>query len=373
MRKAVVVGAGIGGVTTAVALQRRGWQVTVLERAEQLGEVGAGLSIWHTAAEVLRQLGVEGVEAGPRSPGRWGMRLADGRWILQAEDLGATAPVMIHRATLHRRITDQLGPEVTVRAGFTVTAVEQDATGATVRGSDGEVRADLVVAADGIRSTLRAAMHPRYRGPQYAGYTSWRGLADVELSDGGGETWGRGRRFGFARLIDGPVYWYATANQAAHQTSGLAAVTATFGTWHDPIPTILAATTHLLQADTHDLHLPLVPFVTGRVVLLGDAAHAMTPNLGRGACSAIEDADSLTRHLDNAPLAEALAAYDRERRRETTRLLRISRRVGQLGQVEGRVLGGARDGLLTVAGMLTSLRRPPTGRRPASHLAWIGP
>ena len=359
MRTAVVVGAGIGGVTAAVALQQQGWRVTVLERARELGEVGAGLSIWPSAAKVLHGLGVGGVEPGPRPPGPLGLRLADGRWIMRADRLDAPTPVMIHRAQLHHRITARFGPDVTIRTAFTVTGVELHPDGATVLGAGEQVRADLVVAADGIRSTIRATLHPRYPGPRYAGYTSWRGLAEPETDDGGGETWGRGRRFGFARLVDGRTYWYATANQPAGRTGGLAEVRALFGDWHDPIPAILAATT-LLQTDLYDLSLPLVPFVSGRVVLLGDAAHAMTPNLGRGACSAIEDAGALARHLgEQRTLDAALDAYDRERRRATTRLVAASRGVGVLGQVEHPATGAVRDGVLIAAGRLLTLRRPP--------------
>lgn len=360
MAEAVVVGAGIGGVTAALALQRLGWRVTVLERAGELGEVGAGLSLWPSAVSVLQQLGVAGVDPAPRPPGPWGMRLADGRWIVRSDLVNAPPPLMIHRAQLHDLITAQLGSGVTVCTGATVTGVEQDATGVNVRLASEQLRADLVVAADGIRSTVRGALHPRYKGRRYAGYTSYRGLAEVETDDGGGETWGRGRRFGFSRLVDGRIYWYAAVNQPAGRTGDLDEVRSLFGGWHDPIAEVLGATTSPLQHDLYDLTLPLVPFVSGRVVLLGDAAHAMTPNLGRGACSAIEDAGALVRHLGSGrALAEALAAYDHERRRAATRLLAISRRVGTLGQVEQAALGTVRDAMLIVGSRLLALRRPP--------------
>ena len=358
MRTAVVVGAGIGGVTAAVALQQQGWRVTVLERAHELGEVGAGLSIWPSAAAVLHELGVTGVDPGPAHPGPQGLRLANGRWILRSDDLYSAQAVMIHRAELHRRITNQFGPDVTVRTGFTVTGVEQDSTGATVRGAGEELRSDLVVAADGLRSTVRGILHPRYQGPRYVGYTSYRGLAQLDTDDGGGETWGRGRRFGFIRLVDGRFYWYATANQPAGQKGDRRTATALFADWHDPIPAVVAATTAVLKNDLYDLALPLVPFVSGRVVLLGDAAHAMTPNLGRGACSAIEDAGALARHFsEDGSLEVALAGYDRERRKATTRLLAISHRVGTLGQIEHPTLGAIRDGALIMAGKLVALRK----------------
>lgn len=358
MRTAVVVGAGIGGAAAAVALQQVGWRVIILERAQTTGEVGAGLSIWPSAVAVLGRLGVRGVEA-DAAPGALGMRLASGRWVVRGTDLGARSPVMIHRAQLYDRITDQFGPHITVRTRFAVTGVDPDATGVTVRGAAEELRADLVVAADGIHSTVRGALHPRYRGALYAGYTSYRGLAEVETHEAGGETWGRGRRFGFARLVDGRIYWYATANQPARHRDDLDSVRAAFGDWHTPIPAILAATTDLLQHDTHDLALPLAPFAFGHVALLGDAAHAMTPNLGRGACSAIEDAGALAQHLNAADsVTTALAAYDAERRPATTRLVSASRRVGRLGQVQSPVAGALRDGALAAVGTISSLRRP---------------
>ncbi|MEI8407309.1 MULTISPECIES: FAD-dependent monooxygenase [unclassified Kribbella] len=357
MSTAIVVGAGIGGVTAAVALQRCGWQVTVLERAPELGEVGAGISVWPSAVAVLEELGVKGVEKASVASKPAGMRKPDGRWVVEAADLGVEIPVMIHRAQLHDLITDQFGPAITVRTGYTVTKVAQDETGVTI---NDELRADLVVGADGIRSVIRQTLYPEYKGPQYSGYTAYRGVADVQIDDGGGETWGRGQRFGFAQLIDGRVYWYATANQPAGQLGDHATLTKEFGDWHDPIPALLAGTPPeaVLQNDIHDLPVPLVPFVQGRVVLLGDAAHAMTPNLGRGACSAIEDAGSLAKHLTGAnDVSTALAAYDRDRRKATTQLVRRSRAVGRLGQMENPVVCAVRDGLFALGAKLVSLRR----------------
>lgn len=357
MSTAIVVGAGIGGVTAAVALQRCGWQVTVLERAPELGEVGAGISVWPAAVAVLEELGVKGVEKAAALSAPAGMRKPNGRWVVEAADLGVELPVMIHRAQLHDLITDQFGPGITVRTGYTVTEVAQDDSGVTI---NDDLRADLVVAADGIRSVIRQALYPEYKGPRYSGYTAYRGIADVQIDDGGGETWGRGQRFGFARLIDGRIYWYATANQPTGQGGDHATVTSDFGNWHEPIPTILAGTPPeaVLQNDIYDLPVPLVPFVQGRVLLLGDAAHAMTPNLGRGACSAIEDAGALARHLaGGTELGPALAAYDGERRPSTTKLVKRSRGVGRVGQVENRVVCAIRDGLLGLGGKLVSLRR----------------
>ncbi|MEV8373932.1 FAD-dependent monooxygenase [Kribbella sp. NPDC056861] len=364
MRTAIVVGAGIGGVTAAVALEQCGWQVTVLERAPELGEVGAGISVWPAALAVLDELGVEGVARAARLGSGAGMRRADGRWVVDASALGVELPVMIHRAELHRLISERLGSAVTIHTGTTVSGLTQDADGVTVLAGDTQYRAELVVAADGIRSVVRGLLYPQYKGARYSGYTAYRGIAEVETLDDGGETWGRGQRFGFAKLVDGRYYWYATANRPAGSESD--DVRERFAGWHDPIPALIAGSSGVLRNDIYDLTTPLVPFVQGRVLLLGDAAHAMTPNLGRGACSAIEDAGALARVLRRG---DELSAYDAERRPATTKLVKRSRQVGVVGQLDNPVLCALRDGVFGLGGKLAGLsaRRRRSERAPAAQ------
>ncbi|MEV6411002.1 FAD-dependent monooxygenase [Kribbella sp. NPDC051718] len=375
MRTAIVVGAGIGGVTAAVALEQCGWQVTMLERAAELGEVGAGISVWPGAAAVLEELGVEGVAKAARLGEAAGMRRWDGRWIVEAAELGIELPVMLHRAQLHQLIRDRLGSAVTIHTGTTVTGVTQDSDGVTVTatsvapasaGSGGagpagaasgsvgaggaEYRAELVVAADGIRSGIRGLLASEYKGPRYSGYTAYRGIAEVEVEDSGGETWGRGQRFGFAKLIDGRIYWYATANREPGGADD--DVKELFANWHEPIPALLAATRAVLRNDIYDLPTPLLPFVHGRVLLLGDAAHAMTPNMGRGACSAIEDAGALARVLR---AGKDLSAYDAERRPATTKLVKRSHQIGVIGQLDSKLACTVRDAVLAMGGKTAGL------------------
>ena len=363
-RTVVVVGAGIGGVTVAAALGRKGWRVTLLERAPVLGEVGAGISVWPSAWKVLDGLGaVEHLGKAGVDAMQAGLRRPDGKWLARVESAVLEVPKLIHRARLHDAITATFGPEVTVRTGITITGLKQDPAGATVTTASGEeFRADLVIAADGLRSTIRGLLHPEHRGPRYSGYTAYRGISAVEQPDDGGETWGRGLRFGYVPLVDGRVYWYATAKVPEQSPVGPGGhhgdVTGLFGDWHDPIPAVLAATPadDVLRNDIYDLSLPLAPFATGRVVLLGDAAHAMTPNLGQGACSAIEDACALAECLDRfGEQPAALAAYDADRRSVTTKLVRRSRLVGAVGQVENRAALAARDAVLTVVGRAARL------------------
>lgn len=222
-------------------------------------------------------------------------------------------------------------------------------------GPDGQItaRGDLVVAADGVRSALRAKLFGDYPGPTYAGYTVWRGIVPADAAARIGvparlsETWGVGARFGHAPIGDGRAYWYAFENAeagAAHEHS-VAALVSRFAQWHHPVPSLLAATPAeaLLRNDVHFLDEPLPSFTAGRIALLGDAAHAVTPDIGQGACLAIEDAVALAAEVAGAPVVEALRAYDAARRPRTQALARQSGRIGRMLMNPNRIAAGVRD------------------------------
>lgn len=330
--KAIIVGGGIGGLASALALTREGWQVEVLERAPEFTEAGAGLSLWPNALRALDALGVgEPVRSRAALEGQAGIRDAAGRWLSRADTAelerryGAAA--MIHRADLLAALLAAL-PGQALRPGTTVTAVRPDGT---VRHSGGESRADLVVGADGVRSATRQSVWPDAPGPRYAGYTTWRMVtAPVPVAESS-ESWGRGERFGYLPLADGRVYCFAAANAPeGARDDGLAGLRRRFGGWHDPIPALLEATEPgaVLHHDLYELP-PLKTYTCGRVVLAGDAAHAMTPNLGQGACQALEDAVVLGHVMASG---DGPAAYDRQRRPRTQMIARRSRRAGVAAQ-----------------------------------------
>ncbi|GAA3474541.1 FAD-dependent oxidoreductase [Nonomuraea roseola] len=385
MSRAVVIGAGIGGLTAAVALERRGWQVTVLERAERLEPVGSGLAIASNALKALDtiELGDE-VRRLSRLQGRGGVRTSRGRWLIHTTEekaaarYGDSGAIML-RATLMDLLADRVGD---LRLGTTVTGVDAEkgvvstVTGvdaekgvvSTVTGVDaqnsredtpkgvagGEFEAELVVAGDGINSAMRRTLFPGHPDPVYSGVTAWR----VLVPNPGGlvvestESWGRGLVFGVHALAGDIVYLYATDLAPAGEPHGdeRAGLLRRFGDWHRPIPALLesARPENILRNDVYYLGTPLPAMHRGRVALIGDAAHPMTPNLGQGACQAIEDAIVLAANARNLP------AYTEARLARTSKVVARSTKLCRATTIRNPLAVRLRDMGMSLAGRLSS-------------------
>lgn len=367
MPEAVVIGGGVGGLTAGVALRRRGWDVTVLERAGRLENVGSGFVIAANALRALDTLGLgDRVRELSRVQGEVGIRRPNGRWLVsttedRARERYGDSMVLLLRATLIGLLAEALGGE-RLRLGVEVTGVDPD-TG-TVRVSParpegaggGELRADLVVAADGIHSATRRALFPDHPGPVYSGVTAWRGLAprpDVTVSST--ETWGRGLVFGTHLLAGDLVYFYATdlSPAGAVHADEREELLRRFAGWHEPIPALLDAVEpeRILRNDVFSFATPLPAFHRGRVALLGDAAHPMTPNLGQGACQAVEDAVVLAHVVGEG---QGLAAYTAARRDRTAAITGSAMSICRATQVRNPVVVGLRDAGMALASRLRS-------------------
>jgi 2-polyprenyl-6-methoxyphenol hydroxylase-like FAD-dependent oxidoreductase len=345
----LVIGAGIGGLATAQALLRLGHQVRVYEAAAELREIGAGVVLGANAMRALDELDLHAAVRPAGTP-LTTVRLLDehGRVLNRADTSAFTERLGydnlgILRADLQRELLRALPPGV-VQLGHRLARFEQTDTRVTAFFENGEqATADALVAADGIRSRVRRQLLPASQ-PRYAGYTCWRATVQANIPGlptiGTSETWGRTGRFGLVPVADGRLYWFAClnspeANNPAFRAYRVADLQRHFAGFHAPIPQVLAATTDadLLWGDLFDLA-PLANFAFGRVLLLGDAGHATTPNLGQGAGMAVEDAAILARCLRAAPadLPAAFQAFDQQRRPRTRRIVVQSRQLGMLAQ-----------------------------------------
>jgi 2-polyprenyl-6-methoxyphenol hydroxylase-like FAD-dependent oxidoreductase len=370
--KAIVVGGGIAGLASALALSRRGWSVEVMEQAPEFTEVGAGLSLWPNALRALDVLGVgDEVRSVAALQGQAGIQDSAGRWLSRtdaAELNRRYGPIaMIHRADLLAVLRAAV-PDAALRPATTVTTVSSAGiiryAGGTNAG--GTAAADLIVGADGLRSVTRASVWPDGPVPRYCGYTAWRLVTPPLPITEAVESWGRGERFGYVPLADGRVYCYATANaQEGSGDNDLAGLCRRFGRWHDPIPALLDAAdpATVLHHDLYELP-PLQSYTCDQVVLVGDAAHAMTPNLGQGACQALEDAVVLAEVMASGC---GLSDYDRLRRRRTQMIARRSRWIGSVAQLASPAAVTVRDSVLRLA--------PPDSfiRSLAPVLDWTAP
>ncbi|MFI7065160.1 FAD-dependent monooxygenase [Kribbella sp. NPDC050124] len=202
--------------------------------------------------------------------------------------------------------------------------------------------------ADGIWSTVRAQLWPEAASPLYAGYTTWRFITPpLHLEAETSESWGRGERLGIIPLSDGTIYSYSSASTPAglSYADNLTELRRRFGNWHDPVPALLDSITDD-QVLHHDIYrLPaLRRFATERAVLVGDAAHAMTPDFGQGGGTALEDAVVLAEALDDgADVPSSLQLYDHRRRKRTQTIARQSAAFGRVAQASGRMTTAMRD------------------------------
>ncbi|MES2639963.1 MAG: FAD-dependent monooxygenase [Myxococcota bacterium] len=355
----LIAGGGPGGLVAAIALRRKGFDVRVFERAPELRVSGAGLTLQINAVRMLEPLGLaDAVTAAGQRLEAGTLEQADGT-VLQRMDLAGAAArfgragVAIHRGAFADVLAGAL-PSGAVEYGAGVEDVRQDADGVTAVLSDGrEVHGAALVGADGIHSAVRRALFGEL-APRYAGYTCWRGVAPPNVVVPPGcttERWGAGRRFGIVPLGAAGTYWFATNNTpagGADPDDVHGSLRTLFAAFADPVPALIAGTpaANILRNDIVDL--PILPrWTTGRITLLGDAAHAMTPNMGQGACQAIEDAVILADHLakGRADVPAALQAYEAARRKRVIGIVRQSERLGQVGQWENGVARGVRDWL----------------------------
>ena len=347
--KIVIVGAGIGGLTAGLCLSQSGFTVQIVERFEEVREVGAGIMLAPNASFVCyKRLGLGDELDAVSVPmthfhvDSWRGSTLYGMSVSPGDHPGPAR--MIHRAALQRVLYDAFDREQILLSSH-VTGYEMAGDQIAVLTEDGnEIVGDIVVGADGIHSVIRTQFVGDDPDPlRYHGYTCWRGITtSFEHPDFAfgtlKEVQGKGLRVGMGYIDEDRVYWWATADTPQGETDDpstiIAELSELYADFPDHFLAMLEATPpqQVLRNDICDRS-PLRRWGTEHLTLLGDAAHPMAPNLGQGACSAIEDADMLAICLQQIDRSEsALRTYEDLRRRRTAWLQSQSKRFGDVGQ-----------------------------------------
>lgn len=365
-----IVGGGIGGLTAAIALRARGFRVTVFERSERRGSEGVALLLWSNAMRALAGLGIDLLPMAATIE-HTEVRTSRGEVLcsLPIRDWSARAAapsVAIRRPLLIEALAGALPADV-IEHGRRVTGFVQGKRVRAVFADGGQREFDVLVGADGLHSRIRAQLlgeQPIRMLQQRAWVGLSRPPAGLLRPGVTVATIGRGPRVWVAPLARGEAFWFATLNRS-HVPDGSPVVFLREGLadWPAPIADVLAATRDedVVEARICDRP-PVQRWGERRVTLLGDAAHAATPDLGQGACQAIESAAALADCLSAAPEVEAgLRAYEHARMDRTATISRLCWITSLNTTIESPLLCAVRDTAIR-------LGLPAVARR---HMAWI--
>ena len=359
----LVQGAGIGGLTLAIALLQRSYSVKVVERSSMLSEIGAGIWMAANPMQAFDKLGIAG-------------KIADSGWMvkllrlqdytgydIQVTDISEIAKtfgfetVALHRSLLQKVLFDQL-PSGTVAFGTEIRTVIQSADSVTVQlENDSTVHAKVLVGADGINSRVRSLVSLGGE-KRYSGSSSYRAIArDAHLASlisdhEAYEIWGKGCRVGFSKINSSDFYWYMTFESPAGLTSSAEQMRShAESIFHSFFPQWIALLEQtrpdeILRTDISDLK-PLKKWSFGRVGLIGDAAHATTPNLGQGGAMAVEDALELAQSFDEFGLnGAAFERFEKRRREKVDWIVSASWSIGRICHYSNPIARSIRNALL---------------------------
>ena len=338
-----IIGAGIGGLTTALALKQQGIQAAIYESSPEIKPVGAGIIMAHNAMQVFEKLGIHhAIEKAGHSISHIKITNAQGA-VLSSLDLSeyeqkyGVHNIAIHRGELQKILAEEIGYDH-IHLNKRLSQIEKKEAYNLAFEDGSTLKSSFVIGADGIKSVVRKQLFPKST-IRSAKQKCWRGICEMQLPQKyhhqAIEAWGKGKRFGFSKISDTKVYWFAVVNSQKNQPEE-ADLASLFGEFHSDMLDLILATPkeQIIVNDIIDLK-PISKWQNGNCCLLGDAAHATTPNLGQGACQAVEDAYVLAKLLaQGMPFEQGCKEYEKIRVKKAHAIVNTSWALGKMAHFE---------------------------------------
>lgn len=340
-----IIGAGIGGLTTALTLQQKGLNVKIFESSAEIKPVGAGIIMANNAMQVFQKLGIQDKieKAGNKISY---MKITDTRLnnisvvdLTEYEKKYGVHNIAIHRGELQKILANEVGYD-NINLSKRLSKIEKTEVFKLTFEDNSAVESKLVIGADGIKSVVRNQLFQEST-LRNANQKCWRGICEIDLPEKYhnelNEAWGKGKRFGFVKISNQKVYWYALTN-SKNTKSDEVNLTEMFSEFHSDILKIISATgkKQIIVSDIIDLKL-IYKWQGENVCLIGDAAHATTPNLGQGACQAIEDAYVIGKLLGSGlSIENTFEDYEKLRRKKAHSIVNTSWTIGKIAHIENR-------------------------------------
>jgi 2-polyprenyl-6-methoxyphenol hydroxylase-like FAD-dependent oxidoreductase len=353
--KILINGGGIAGLTCAIALQKLGIETVVYESTPEIKPVGAGLVIQSNAIRALEYLGIEDKIIEAANPINQIAIIDEKANVVKKQKPSSInrelfAGLAIHRHTLHQILKSYLPENLLFTSKKANSFLNKDGK-VILQFEDGSnAEGDFLISADGINSNIRLQLLPDSK-PRYAGYICWRSVidnSDLKISEAT-ETWGSKGRFGIVPINENKIYWYATINCNQFDVKinhyNLKKLKEHFSDYHSTVHEILEKSSNekLIKNPICDIK-PLNQFAFNKVLLIGDAAHATTPNLGQGACQAIEDVMVLHQEIVSGKDVEsAFKSFEKRRMDKAKYIINTSRKLGSIAQIENKFLISLRN------------------------------
>ncbi|HLF53190.1 FAD-dependent monooxygenase [Flavobacterium sp.] len=340
-----IIGAGIGGLTTALTLKQNGLKVNIFESSSEIKPVGAGIIIANNAMQVFKKLGIhEKIEkAGNKisylkitNQNLENISVVDLNYY---EKKFGVHNIAIHRGELQKILADEIGYE-NITLSKKLSKIEKNELFKLTFEDNTTTESKIVIGADGIKSVVRKQLFEQST-IRKANQICWRGICEFNLpkkyNNELNEAWGKGKRFGFVKISDKKVYWFALKNAKGENSEKVNEnLEELFKEFHKDILDIIIATKkdEIMVSEITDLK-PINKWQQENVCLVGDSAHATTPNLGQGACQAIEDAYILGKLLENGVAIEStFIEYEKLRREKANKIVKTSWQLGKIAQLE---------------------------------------